>query len=685
MERFKRGNFLILLSTEAAGMGCDISDVLRVVQYKCPESILALVQRLGRAARNPKLRGEGILLVPPPSTDTRFPDNDLANYITTKGCRREVLNSIFGNNPSPNEDCCDNCHRIPEQLQLCCNEIRVDVTPRVRRTAEQKEAAKRAIKDWRSAVFRRDFEPVKPWLRETCVITVVAINKLGEKFGNVTTAKSIMNLSGWTFCFPKHLKELTDMLVQLNEDIDNEGRSNLPPQLQIRDSHVNQAGPVRRVRQTARPTFSFKNMTSLDFATPRNTVLQLQPAQYSTRTTPIFYKYTVWSSNSSIKRHITDWNTWIKLFQQNPIPGLEYINEFKDIYLRDIQFPKIEDDPFRNGYNKYKGAAWVMEHIDEVFDVDSALFAYTVAQEKESVLHSFIIDLKPEDIHSELAYIPEIYRDKLISSINSADQRFLTNINIKCDTWIEHILDHYSSLPSSDPDTGLDAYDQLLSSGWRTMEELYPAHTKDDSNFMKCLYGLLLQLHSLYAANKNLLPDNEKETWYLSNIWYPFFRLICNPASNLQFECAETTSYSSFGRQNTKRSLGTKQVTGRKCDIIFKSTLSGVEIAVVEASNDNRGPNTTKSLMDERKIAKILKDMFDSNCMKAAEPTITRGKASTFGILINGASATLCSLSYIDGRYYRFSKVEPLEIPPTWNISAIIHLQIWLTKLLKKM
>ncbi|KAF9896003.1 hypothetical protein BX616_008362, partial [Lobosporangium transversale] len=140
---------------------------------------------------------------------------------------------------------------------------------RVRRTAEQKEAAKQAIKEWGSAVFRRDFEPVRPWLRETCVITDVAINKLGEKFGNVATAESIMDFSGWTFCFPKHLKELTDILVQLNKDIDNEGRSNLPPQPQNRNSHVNQTGPVRRVRQAAKPTISFKNMTSLDFATPR--------------------------------------------------------------------------------------------------------------------------------------------------------------------------------------------------------------------------------------------------------------------------------------------------------------------------------------------------------------------------------------------------------------------------------
>ncbi|KAI7816640.1 hypothetical protein BC939DRAFT_381373, partial [Gamsiella multidivaricata] len=53
----------VLLSTEAAGMGCDISDVVRVVQYGYPNNISTLVQRLGRAARDPHISGSGILLV----------------------------------------------------------------------------------------------------------------------------------------------------------------------------------------------------------------------------------------------------------------------------------------------------------------------------------------------------------------------------------------------------------------------------------------------------------------------------------------------------------------------------------------------------------------------------------------------------------------------------------------------
>ncbi|KAI7822050.1 P-loop containing nucleoside triphosphate hydrolase protein, partial [Gamsiella multidivaricata] len=64
MLKFKRGEIRILLSTEAAGMGCDISDILRVVQFRFPNNITVLAQRLGRAARDPSLQGLGILIYP---------------------------------------------------------------------------------------------------------------------------------------------------------------------------------------------------------------------------------------------------------------------------------------------------------------------------------------------------------------------------------------------------------------------------------------------------------------------------------------------------------------------------------------------------------------------------------------------------------------------------------------------
>ncbi|KAK3804733.1 MAG: P-loop containing nucleoside triphosphate hydrolase protein [Linnemannia elongata] len=62
LQHFREGRIKILLSTEAAGMGCDINDVVRVVQFKEPSTISCLVQRFGRAARDESMQGYAILL-----------------------------------------------------------------------------------------------------------------------------------------------------------------------------------------------------------------------------------------------------------------------------------------------------------------------------------------------------------------------------------------------------------------------------------------------------------------------------------------------------------------------------------------------------------------------------------------------------------------------------------------------
>ncbi|KAG0221890.1 hypothetical protein BGW42_007198, partial [Actinomortierella wolfii] len=51
MSKFKQGTIRIMLSTDAAGMGCDIHDILRVVQFRFPSSIsvVQLVTQVSRA------------------------------------------------------------------------------------------------------------------------------------------------------------------------------------------------------------------------------------------------------------------------------------------------------------------------------------------------------------------------------------------------------------------------------------------------------------------------------------------------------------------------------------------------------------------------------------------------------------------------------------------------------------
>ncbi|THU92046.1 P-loop containing nucleoside triphosphate hydrolase protein, partial [Dendrothele bispora CBS 962.96] len=65
MKQFREGRVRVLVCTDAAGMacGCDLPDIDVVVQWTLPKTVSAFVQRAGRAARGPHLRGLAILLV----------------------------------------------------------------------------------------------------------------------------------------------------------------------------------------------------------------------------------------------------------------------------------------------------------------------------------------------------------------------------------------------------------------------------------------------------------------------------------------------------------------------------------------------------------------------------------------------------------------------------------------------
>ncbi|KAI0696950.1 P-loop containing nucleoside triphosphate hydrolase protein, partial [Cytidiella melzeri] len=62
MQLFCEGSIKILIATEVAGMGMDISDIRRVVQFKVPASLSKWMQHFGCAGRDQR-PAEAILLV----------------------------------------------------------------------------------------------------------------------------------------------------------------------------------------------------------------------------------------------------------------------------------------------------------------------------------------------------------------------------------------------------------------------------------------------------------------------------------------------------------------------------------------------------------------------------------------------------------------------------------------------
>ncbi|OJT05421.1 hypothetical protein TRAPUB_2056, partial [Trametes pubescens] len=129
MRDFQEGRIDILLTTEAAGMGCDIPDIEQVVQFMAPESLSVWMQRAGRAGRHPDIKARAILLIQPtvfqekgkqtrqegaPVVYVKEIDPGLRRWADPPpdSCRRNIADEYFDNPPArraPTGDCCDFC------------------------------------------------------------------------------------------------------------------------------------------------------------------------------------------------------------------------------------------------------------------------------------------------------------------------------------------------------------------------------------------------------------------------------------------------------------------------------------------------------------------------------------------------------------------------------------------------
>ncbi|KAF9124522.1 ATP-dependent DNA helicase sgs1, partial [Linnemannia schmuckeri] len=207
LKHFREGRIKILLSTEAAGMGCDIDDVVRVIQFKEPSTISCLVQRFGRAARDVTMQGHAILLTSHrnkakgridkancgntnmTTTSTPTGDPDIKKFIETTTCRRQILN---------------NNHTPP--------------TPRIAApTPAHLALARRLILSWRSVVYRRYYMNRDLQMMEAALMDDNTVAKLAKKCKHVTGRESLRSIIKWRL-HNKHDSLLAKLLIKLNED-----------------------------------------------------------------------------------------------------------------------------------------------------------------------------------------------------------------------------------------------------------------------------------------------------------------------------------------------------------------------------------------------------------------------------------------------------------------------------------
>ncbi|KAK5821003.1 hypothetical protein F5H01DRAFT_365388 [Linnemannia elongata] len=186
-------------SIKAVGMGCDINNIARVVQYGIPQSLASLIQRLGRAARDSKLQGIGLTIVPhnPSRAVKDTADKDLHAFLYTETCRREVLDEVY------------------QDVEAKAAAKRVP-----RRTDEEKAVAKQAIESWRKAVWERDFSS-RTFFFPTpqYVMSDQVLQALADKHAKVVAADSINSFLNWSPPKSEYIQELTAILMDINKTI----------------------------------------------------------------------------------------------------------------------------------------------------------------------------------------------------------------------------------------------------------------------------------------------------------------------------------------------------------------------------------------------------------------------------------------------------------------------------------
>jgi superfamily II DNA helicase RecQ len=218
MDDFQAGKFPVLLATEAAGMGCDLRDVLRVVQFDYPADLNCLVQRIGRAARDPRAQGAGILLVPGSRSAS---DPDIEKFVSEPTCRREFLNNYYHNKPATVDKdlCCDLCS--PDATCDLPPAVKTKRKPGERRTDDQKSQVRNKLAAWRSEAFLEHFEGNIHDTEET-VMTDSMLERLVGKHANIASLGSLEDVIGWNPVKNAFKGQVESILIDLNDQFNLE-------------------------------------------------------------------------------------------------------------------------------------------------------------------------------------------------------------------------------------------------------------------------------------------------------------------------------------------------------------------------------------------------------------------------------------------------------------------------------
>ncbi|KAF9949385.1 hypothetical protein BGZ72_008841, partial [Mortierella alpina] len=143
---------------------------------------------------------------------------------------------------------------------------------------------------------------------------------------------------------------------------------------------------------------------------------------------------------------------------------------------------------------------------------------------------------------------------------------------------------------------------------------------------------------------------------------------VFNESKALMCRPGEAMSEASALRKNADRTLDVRRVHGHKIDGLILSVMTQFEFGGIEAAKANDGAQSTKALMDTRKLAKLMKDMHDRIICMTDEANALH-ELRTFGLQITRTKVTIYRLRKVPvaGPHYQLVDLGSYIFPPVWD------------------
>ncbi|KAF9114209.1 hypothetical protein BGX27_011411 [Mortierella sp. AM989] len=308
---------------------------------------------------------------------------------------------------------------------------------------------------------------------------------------------------------------------------------------------------------------------------------------------------------------------------------------------------------FLRSYHGYRGSQW---KLSSGTNVDETFCQYIMTMKHESPLHSFIIlgepDLEPFSEGDELLikdFLQQSDLDHIKFSLIEWKKTELLQYQLSRNNIISLLNNGLNNLPHF-----LDTQDESID--------------RDEFDaFRACAYLSLYDIYQVYQSTNFKIPQEKNESWYRNILWGFLWKLFAFD-QKFTFQPGEKSSNASSHQRNKDRS--DPKVTlaqGSKVDGIISCDTTHCELCIIEAGAVDVCPNGTKTLKDRIKLAKTLKDMFDSILQKCHTPKEAQKHLTTFGILISGPRIQFATLRYLKGHFFRYQIESTLTFPGKWH------------------